>query len=313
MTFTTRFAPSPTGPLHLGHAYSALLAHDMARAQTGLLHLRIDDLDTTRSRMEWEEQLKSDLAWLGISWPEPCRRESEHMASYDAALDHLWEMGLLYPCTCSRRDIREALSAPQEGETIEGPDGLVYPGTCRGEMAYERSFPDNHTRPEGVTLRLDMSMACQVLSDGPRVFFRHRVDTPEGGWHGYGSFTETGEGPSGETGLIEFAPEHMCQAVGDVVLSRKDSGAAYHLAVVVDDAGQGITHVIRGQDLFEATKIHVVLQHLLGLPTPIYHHHRLIRDDQGKRLAKRDDAPAIAKFRDDGATPQDIRALVGLT
>ncbi|MEO3415333.1 tRNA glutamyl-Q(34) synthetase GluQRS [Roseovarius sp. CAU 1744] len=299
MTFTTRFAPSPTGPLHLGHAYSALLAHDMAMSEGGDFLLRIDDLDATRSRPEWEDQLKSDLAWLGLRWPTPCRRESDSMAEYDAALDRLWSMGLLYPCTCSRRDIREALSAPQEG-----PDGLIYPGTCREKRA---AFPRPGDRPRDVTLRLDMAQACRMAG-----VFDHQLETPEGGCRRVAGFTESGAGPAGDTGRIEFTPEDMCAGVGDVVLARKDVGAAYHLAVVIDDDAQKITHVIRGQDLFEATRIHVVLQHLLGLPTPVYHHHRLIRDEAGKRLAKRDDARAIARYRDDGASPQDIRDMVGL-
>ncbi|MCR8549731.1 tRNA glutamyl-Q(34) synthetase GluQRS [Salipiger sp. P9] len=283
----SRFAPSPTGPLHLGHAYSALLASDMAHAAGGSFLLRIDDLDQSRSRPEWEVQLKEDLHWLGLDWPEPCRRESEHLADYEAALDRLWQMGLLYPCTCTRRDIREALSAPQEGTPRTGPDGLVYPGTCRPPA------PPSGPRPRDGTLRLDMARACVALS-APL------------------SFTETGAGPEGETGPITTGIEKMIDSIGDVVLARREMGAAYHLAVVVDDAAQEITHVIRGRDLFEATRIHVLLQRLLALPTPVYHHHRLIRDDQGKRLAKRDDARAIALYRGDGKSPQDIRVLVGL-
>jgi glutamyl-Q tRNA(Asp) synthetase len=288
----TRFAPSPTGPLHLGHAYSALLAHDAAKDEGGCFHLRIDDLDQTRSRPEWEAQLKDDLQWLGVDWPEPCRRESEYMAEYEAALDRLWDMGLLYACTCTRRDIREALSAPQEGAPIHGPDGLVYPGTCRPDTAPTNAQP----RPREGTLRLDMrrAMAQPCFESSPI------------------EFAETGSGPSGDTGQIEITAEYMIQTVGDVVLARKDFGASYHLAVVIDDHAQSITHVIRGRDLFDATKIHVILQRLLGLPTPIYHHHRLIRDDSGKRLAKRDDARAIAKYRAEGATPEAIRSMVGL-
>ncbi len=306
MTFTTRFAPSPTGPLHLGHAYSALLAHDMALANGGRFLLRIDDLDTTRARPEWEDQIREDLKWLGLWWPEPCRRESDHMADYGAALDKLWQMGLLYPCTCTRRDIRDALSAPQEGDPVQGPDGLVYPGTCRGNMAFERIFPESCPRPTDVTLRLDMALACTQSRA-----FAPRIDSASGR-NTYLGFHETGHGPEAETNLIEFTPDEMKKNVGDVVLARQDTGAAYHLAVVVDDAAQGVTHVVRGQDLFAATKIHVLLQQLLALPTPTYHHHRLIRDDAGKRLAKRDDARAIASYRDQGKTPHDIRAMVGL-
>lgn len=282
----TRFAPSPTGPLHLGHAYSALLAHDMAQAAGGTFLLRIDDLDRSRARAEWEVQLKDDLRWLGLDWPEPCRRESEHLGEYEAALDRLWDMGLLYPCHCSRRDIREALSAPQEGAPI-GPDGLIYPGTCRP------SAPPVGPRPSGLTLRLDMARACSAIGEPI-------------------SFQETGNGPAGKTGRIVATSQEMVETIGDVVVARKDMGAAYHLAVVVDDAAQGVTQVVRGEDLFDATRIHVLLQGLLGLPTPGYHHHRLIRDADGKRLAKRDDARAIALYRSEGLSPEEVRRLVGL-
>ncbi|WP_417741529.1 tRNA glutamyl-Q(34) synthetase GluQRS [Salipiger sp.] len=283
----TRFAPSPTGPLHLGHAYSALLNHDRAKAAGGTFLLRVDDLDQSRARPEWEAQLKDDLRWLGLDWPEPCRRESEHLGAYEAALDRLWEMGLLYPCHCTRRDIREALSAPQEGAPVTGPDGLVYPGTCRP------ATPPTGPRPEDTTLRLDMARACAALAR-PVLF------------------EETGAGPDGQTGSIETAAQEMITSIGDVVLARRDMGAAYHLAVVIDDAAQGVTEVIRGRDLFEATRIHVLLQGLLELPTPGYHHHRLIRDETGKRLAKRDDARAIALYRSEGRTPQQLRDMVGL-
>ena len=300
MTMVTRFAPSPTGPLHLGHAYSALLAHDRARAAGGSFLLRIDDLDQSRARPEWEAQIYHDLQWLGLSWPEPCRRESDCTAEYEAALDQLWSRGLLYRCTCTRRDIAEALSAPQEGAPVHGPDGLIYPGTCRWRHPEERNAPLNHPRPRGVTLRLDMEMAtAQIAPDTLH-------DAP------IASFEETGAGPDGQTGRIDITAQDMIGGVGDVVLARRDMAASYHLAVVVDDAAQHVTEVTRGADLFDATRIHVLLQQLLSLQTPSYHHHRLIRDDNGKRLAKRDDARAIAKYRDDGATPVDIRRMVGL-
>ncbi|MCA0961122.1 tRNA glutamyl-Q(34) synthetase GluQRS [Salipiger bermudensis] len=283
----TRFAPSPTGPLHLGHAYSALLNHDRAKAAGGTFLLRVDDLDQSRARPEWEAQLKDDLRWLGLDWPEPCRRESEHLGAYEAALDRLWDMGLLYPCHCTRRDIRDALSAPQEGAPVSGPDGLVYPGTCRP------AAPPTGPRPEDTTLRLDMARACAALARPVK-------------------FEETGAGPDGQTGSIETAAQDMVATIGDVVLARREMGAAYHLAVVIDDAVQGVTEVIRGRDLFEATRIHVLLQGLLELPTPRYHHHRLIRDETGKRLAKRDDARAIALYRSEGRTPREIRDMVSL-
>ena len=280
MTFTTRFAPSPTGPLHLGHAYSALTAHDMARDAGGTFHLRIDDLDQSRSRPEWEAQLKGDLAWLGLTWPEPCRRQSDHLGDYAAAIDRLAALGLTYPCQCSRRDIATAASAPQEGARHFGPDGLIYPGTCRGRPMSEASPSD--------AIRLDMARALAHLG------------TPPG-------FTETGPAHAGQHLLTE---DYLVNGVGDVVLARPSMGASYHLSVVVDDDAQKITHVIRGEDLFTATFIHRLLQALLELPAPTYHHHPLIRDDKGKRLAKRDDARAIARYRDDGLTPDDIRRLV---
>ncbi len=304
MAFVTRFAPSPTGPLHLGHAYSAMLAHDMARAQGGTFLLRIEDIDRTRSRPEWEAQLVDDLHWLGVTWAEEPMRQSNRLPAYAAALDQLWQMGVIYPCDCTRADIQAALSAPQEGaEPVQRPDGPVYPGTCRSHLAMERRFPEAHRRPKGEALRLDMGLSAGIAG-----LFVHRIDSPCGGWHCYAGYDETGLNP----GRVEFTPDEMIEAVGDVVVARRDMGTSYHLSVVVDDAAQGVTHVVRGADLGGATKIHVVLQKLLGLPTPVYHHHRLIRDDQGKRLAKRDDARALSKYRADGASPADIRTMVGL-
>lgn len=281
----TRFAPSPTGPLHLGHAYSALLAHDIAQARGGTFLLRIEDIDRSRARPAWEAQIYDDLRWLGIDWPEPVMRQSDRMAAYEQALDDLWARGLLYPCTCTRRDVHDAISAPQEGALIHGPDGPIYPGTCRPDT------PPTGARPE-CALRLNMRLALQKID--------------------LAVFHETGAGPDGQTGRIETTRDQMLAAIGDIVLARRDMGTSYHLSVVLDDAAQGITDVIRGQDLFQATRIHALLQRLLGLPTPGYCHHKLIRDDQGKRLAKRDDARAIAKYRATGATPDDIRRMVGL-
>ena len=186
-----------------------------------------------------------------------------------------------------------------------GPDGLIYPGTCRDRMSWERTFPEAHPRPLDATLRLDVRQTDHFVYD-------HRIDSPEGGWHSYASYQETGIGPQGKAGLVEFSPDDLVRQVGDFVISRRDIGTSYHLSVVIDDAAQGVTHVLRGADLTDATCIHVVLQRLMGLPTPIYHHHRLIRDDQGKRLAKRDDARALSLYRNEGATPDDIRRMVGL-
>lgn len=285
MQFLTRFAPSPTGPLHLGHAFSASLAHDMARAAGGAFLLRIEDIDRERSRPAWEALILEDLTWLGLVWAAPVMRQSDRAGAYAAALDALWARGLLYPCTCTRRDIVAALSAPQEGAApATGPDGPVYPGTCRGR-------PRTGPRPRDVHLRLDVGAALDVLGQT------------------HMSFIETGPA---HAGAITTTPDAYRAAIGDVVLARRDMGTSYHLSVVVDDAAQGITHVTRGEDLFEATRIHVLLQRLLDLPTPTYHHHRLIRDETGKRLAKRDNARAIRTYRDDGATPADIRRMVGL-
>ncbi len=296
MAHVERFAPSPTGPLHLGHAYSALLAWDRAAAQGGDFLLRIEDIDQSRARPEWEAQIFEDLEWLGIWWPKPVLRQSERLSAYRKALKTLWSQNRLYPCTCTRRDIAAATQAPQEGAPQLGPDGIVYPQTCfpANPYLYELPFPENQT------LRLDMDATTRNLG-ATRLH-----------WERYFSFQETGAGPNGETGLIEFTAKQAVETIGDIVLARRDMATSYHLSVVLDDAFQGVTHVTRGQDLFEATKIHVILQKLLGLPTPTYHHHKLIRDDNGKRLAKRDDARAIAKYRAEGATPADIRRLVGL-
>jgi glutamyl-Q tRNA(Asp) synthetase len=279
MAFVTRFAPSPTGPLHLGHAYSAMLAHDMARAEGGQFLLRMENIDRQRSRSEWAKAALDDLAWLGLTWDGGVVSQQDRLPAYRAALDRLEGMGMLFGCTCTRGDIRAALTAPQEGaEPALGPDGLIYPGTCRGKPV-----------AGAPAIRLDLT---EAVNKAP-----------------YLDFTETGPARAGRHHLD---PLEMLSEIGDVVLARKDMGTSYHLSVVVDDAWQGITHVIRGEDLFEATTIHVQLQALLGLPTPIYHHHRLIRDDQGKRLAKRDDARALAKYRAEGATPAEIRRMVGL-
>lgn len=294
MTFKTRFAPSPTGPLHLGHAYSALLAQDMAGARQGQLLLRIEDIDTARSKPEWEAQIYDDLAWLGLVWPEPVLRQSNQLASYDAVLKDLWSQGLTFNCTCNRRDIQSALSAPQDGDPVPtGPDGLIYPGTCR----HRHANGGQHPYPTDGAIRLNIQMVIEKLAARSSAPF---------------SFEETGSGPNGETGHITFSAQEALVTLGDIVVARRDMGTSYHLSVVLDDAAQGISHVVRGQDLFEATKIHVILQKLLNLPTPTYHHHRLVTDDTGKRLAKRDDARAICKYRADGLTPADLKALVGL-
>ncbi len=263
-----------------------MLAHDVALAQGGSFLLRIEDIDQSRARPGWEALIFEDLAWLGLSWEMPVMRQSERGAAYDAALTSLWDGTLLYPCTCTRADIAAALSAPQEGAAL-GPDGPVYPGTCRHKG--DRSGP----LPSDAVLRLDMGAALAVICDLP-------------------SWIEEGAGPNGETGRIATSRTDALEGIGDVVLARRDMGTSYHLSVVVDDTDQQITQVVRGQDLFDATRIHVVLQRLLDLPTPAYRHHRLIRDETGKRLAKRDDARAIRTYREAGASPDDIRQMVGL-
>ena len=279
MTFRTRFAPSPTGPLHLGHAFSAMLAHDRARAQNGQFFLRLDDIDQSRARSHWAEQIEQDLRWLGVHWDGPVWSQNARAHIYRSHLETLWDMGLLYECTCTRADIKAAANAPQEGAPLIGPDGVIYPGTCR--QIPTGAFPDS------AVLRLNMKRALARL----------QLEVIE--------FTDTGE-------ILSKTSEDMITQIGDVVLARKDMAASYHLSIVVDDAQQQITHIIRGEDLREATFIHVLLQKLLGFRTPEYQHHRLIRDDEGRRLAKRDDARAISKYRADGYTPDSIRQLLGL-
>lgn len=270
----------------------------MARAAGGEFVLRIEDIDQSRARPEWEELIFEDLHWLGLTWDGPVLRQSTRLAAYQNALATLWDRQFLFACTCNRRDILKAASAPNEGTPVSGPDGLVYPGTCK---CGSRSG----AVPKDVALRLDMTAALEAIKfcdDASPLDDRQELEL----------FEETGHGPNGETGMTKFSRRSFKETIGDIVLARRDMGTSYHLAVVLDDAEQGMTHVVRGQDLFEATKIHAILQRLLGLPTPIYHHHRLIRDEQGKRLAKRDDARAIQTYRGAGATPADIRQMIDL-
>ncbi len=277
MAFVTRFAPSPTGPLHLGHAYSAMLAHDMARAANGTFLLRMEDIDTDRCLPEHEAGIVEDLSWLGVTWDGPIARQSTRLSHYAALLEPLAARGLLYPCSCTRGAIRAALSAPQEGA-----EHRVYPGTCRGRPLSDRTHED--------ALRLDLGAALREIGET--------------------SFVEAGLTLAGTHEIRSASAE---QVIGDVVLARKGDGVvAYFLASAIDDADQGISHVVRGEDLFAFTPVQVILLRLLGLPTPIYYHHPLIRDEAGKRLAKRDDARALSRFRAEGATPADIRRMVGL-
>ncbi|MFK5997433.1 MAG: tRNA glutamyl-Q(34) synthetase GluQRS [Rhodobacterales bacterium] len=283
-----RFAPSPTGLLHLGHAYSALIAWDAARANGGEFLLRMEDSDKARCKGAFEDAICADLAWLGISWPEPILHQTNRMAAYQSALDNLIALDLCYPCNCSRKDIEAALSAPQEAAPHRhDPDGPIYPKTCSKRSMTSRTEQD--------AVRLNMAKAVDYLG-GPSA-----VDAL--------TYTEIG---LGKAELIQLDADKLINECGDIVLARKDIGTSYHLAVVIDDAFQNITHVTRGIDIAAATPIHRILQALLNLPAPVYRHHRLIRDENGKRLAKRHDAMAIAKYRAQGASPQGIRKMVGL-
>lgn len=277
----TRFAPSPTGLLHLGHAHAALFAWRQARVSGGQFLVRIEDIDIGRCRPEFETALKEDLAWLGLSWPEPARRQSEHMADYQAALDRLAALGVLYPCFCTRRDIAEEIArsgaAPQD--TAMGPDGPLYPGLCRNLSEEQRAVRMASGTP--YALRLDVESAKALA--GPLRWHDRR----------HGDFTATPE------------------IHGDAVLARKEIATSYHLSVVVDDALQGVTLVTRGEDLLPATHLHRLLQALLALPTPEYHHHGLLKDKTGRRLAKRDDARSLRSLREAGHSAAEVCAMAG--
>ena len=287
-TRVLRFAPSPNGYLHLGHAYSALLNYDMARELGGRLILRIEDIDASRCRPEYEAAIYEDLRWLGVSWTEPVRRQSEHFADYQAAIAALEAQKLLYPSFESRGEI-SALVAERErqGPWPCDPDGVpLYPGRARKMALAERERRSRAGEPFALRLATDAAVArAGVLT-----------------------WTEGGSGPQGQSGLVTAVP----QLWGDVVLARKELPTSYHLAVVVDDALQGVTDIVRGQDLFSATGIHRLLQALLGLPEPVYHHHRLILDDEGRKLSKATQATSLRELRASGASAADIRRMVGL-
>jgi glutamyl-Q tRNA(Asp) synthetase len=281
----TRFAPSPTGLLHIGHAFAALTAFDTARAEQEQFLLRIEDIDQLRCKPAYEEAIYEDLAWLGLNWPRPVRRQSEHFADYERALEKLNDAGLLYPCFCTRKDL--AAEIAEAGAAPHGPEGPLYPGTCR---TLSREIREQRIGSgEAYALRLDMKAALTRIA--PPLMFE-----------------EKGSGPNGESGMQRAAPEGF----GDVVLARKDMPTSYHLAVVVDDALQGVTLVTRGNDLFAATSVQRLLQALLDLPAPIYAHHRLILDAQGKKFSKRDGAVTLKSLRESGVTPMEIRARLGL-
>ena len=273
----TRFAPSPTGRLHLGHALAARVARDLARSQPyGRFLLRYEDIDAPRVREEFYQEIETDLQWLGLTWDEAPLRQTTRTAAYEAALTKLREKNLAYPCFCTRREIQNELT--NMAAAPHGPEGPVYPGTCRHLNAVERG--EKIVAGLSHAWRLDSRMAASMT--GPLAFRDLRF------------------------GTIDVDPDLL----GDVVLARKDIGTAYHLAVVVDDAFQRITHVTRGEDLLPSTHVHRLLQNLLGLPEPVYLHHELVLDEQGKRLAKRHDALSIAALRESGIKPEQALAQI---
>ncbi|MDI4236254.1 tRNA glutamyl-Q(34) synthetase GluQRS [Bradyrhizobium sp. Arg237L] len=284
-----RFAPSPNGYLHLGHAFSALLNFDLAREAGGRFLLRIEDIDPTRCRVEFETAIYEDLAWLGIAWETPVRRQSEHLDAYRKAVEQLTAQGLLYPSFESRAEIARLVAEREAaGPWPRDPDGApLYPGAARSLPAVDRLRLIEAGTP--YALRLNMAAAGARVKDL--------------------TWTEQGEGPAGEHGTVPARPE----AWGDVILARKETPTSYHLSVVIDDALQGVTDVIRGQDLFWSTSVHRLLQALLGIGPPAYRHHRLIHDSAGQKLSKSTKATALRELRADGATPADIRRLVGLS
>ena len=279
---TFRFAPSPNGRLHLGHAFSALLNERLALAAGGRLLLRVEDIDSVRCTPELTREMLKDLAWLGLEWEEPVLRQSEHFARYHDAQQRLRDRGLLYPCFCSRQDIAR-LTGPEARRDPEGQP--LYPGTCRLITAEERAA--RLARGDPAAWRIDMAQALAALATSL-------------------TFREEGTGAR----IEEIAHP---QAWGDVVLARKDVGTSYHVAVVIDDACQGITHVVRGRDLFHATAIHRLLQHLLALPVPLYHHHALINDETGRKLSKSLGSRSLSDLRREGVSAQHVRTALGFT
>jgi glutamyl-Q tRNA(Asp) synthetase len=283
-----RFAPSPNGYLHLGHAYSALLNFDSAREAGGRFLLRIEDIDTARCKSEFETAIYQDLAWLGLTWEAPVRRQCGHLADYREALETLSAQGLVYPGFESRAEIAKLVARREANAPWPcDPDGVpLYPGAAKLLSSKERVRLLESGTP--YALRLDMAAACACAGDL--------------------TWIEHGEGPGGETGAVAARPE----AWGDVILARKETPTSYHLSVVIDDALQGVTEVVRGEDLFWSTSVHRLLHRLLGLPQPSYRHHRLILDGEGRKLSKSSEATGLRELRAGGATPADIRRLVGL-
>ena len=275
----TRFAPSPTGYLHLGHAYAAIFAETQARLAGGLFILRIEDIDVSRCKAEFEEAIYEDLRWLGLNWESPVRRQSAHLSDYGSALERLKKLSLIYPCFCTRGEIKAEIE--RAGGAPHGPEGPIYPGTCKHLPNDER---DNRVN-NGISyaLRLDLAKATEITGDL--------------------SWQDQTLGNQ-KTKLHEF---------GDIVLARKDIATSYHLSVTVDDALQGVTLVTRGEDLADATGIHRLLQSLLEYDVPQYMHHKILTNDDGKRFAKRDQSVMLRSLRAAGKTPTDIRAMIGLS
>ncbi len=294
MSVITRFAPSPTGWLHLGHAYAALFAHREAQKSGGRFLIRLEDIDPTRVRREYEPAIYEDLAWLGLQWEDPVRRQSEHFGDYQEALDQLAARGVLYPCFCTRKEIQEEIALA--GQAPHGPDGPLYPGTCRSLSIAERA--ERMASGQPYALRLDVRRAlASVGNDASRA--------SEGS-------TRPAQRVLRWDDLDRGTQAAEPAVFGDVVLARKETPASYHLAVVVDDARQGITLVTRGEDLFEATHLHRLLQEMLGLPVPRWRHHRLVTDESGRRLAKREDARSLRALREQGWTAAMVRGELGL-
>lgn len=267
----TRFAPSPTGYLHLGHALAAWVAYDLAQRHGGKMLLRFEDIDVTRVRPEFYDAIEEDLSWLGITWTGVPWRQLERTDDYQTALEQLRSLGVLYPCFCTRKEITVMASAPQRDDGLEG---VVYPGICRHRTIDQQQ--QRIEQGERWAWRLDAEKAARLC--GPLRWIDHRF------------------------GEMTLEPQYL----GDVVIARKDIGVAYHLAVVVDDAAQGVTWVTRGEDLLASTHVHVMLQHLLGLSQPHYWHHPLVCDEQGKRLAKRNDALSLRCLREAGVSAKEV-------
>ena len=287
-SFRTRFAPSPTGFLHLGHGFAAMQAFEAAREAGGECLLRIEDIDRTRCKREFEVAIVEDLRWLGFDWPEPVRRQSEHLNAYEDVIVHLAERQLVYRCFKTRKEIAEDIARAPHGPG-EGPEGVIYQGPVDPMSADEEA--ERIANGESFAWRLSISACRDALgAEFDRL-----------------SFTEEGRGPDGETGQITAQPDLL----GDVILARKDIGTSYHIAACHDDAAQAISHVVRGEDLFFTTHLHTLLQSLLSWPQPIYRHHRLVLDKDGKRLAKRDKSLTLNALRAQGLSPEDVKDRVG--